>query len=319
MPALGHQQRQRPLIGRPVPVSFGFAGGAVRRALESCPRADMAGAFVIRRPRAWRRPCSQGPAMSRGAIEGPSTGRDGQVPSGPRVAHRELPFRVVSAGSASRRALPPADGARAIPQSETIALNVGRSLRRVTIGGFAPRPSPGSGRRSHCHWTRMTHPLLDVSAGSRPARASRVRLGRGRQPPACGPLCGWPEHARQHPPFWPGWPGEHGQRSRAIPGPLTGDDRDRSDKRQAASGKRRTTHRPLRHARPSFPPAKRIIWHSYSVPEIHAMRADRTGTATTGWRRDQDGLYTVTRDEFRQPHSSHRGQGLRVFCTCIRT
>ena len=198
------------------------------------------------------------------------------------------PFRVVSAGSAPRRALPPADGARAIPRSETIAHTVGESPRRVTIGGSAPRPSPGGGRRSHGHWTRMTHPSFRRSgqpAGfprhrlcseSRSAEEAVIRRRAGQAgAPVCGPLCGWPGHAGQLLRPVPGWPGEHGQRSRAIPGPLTGDDRERS-------GKRRTTHPPLRHARPSFPPARGSSGIPYSAPEIHAMRANRTGIVTTG-------------------------------------
>ena len=139
--------------------------------------------------------------MSRGAIEGHPqdvTARSRQVHVS-RIANS--PFRVVSAGSASRRALPSADGSRAIPQSETIALTVGKSPRRVTIGGFAPRPVAWQRPAFSLPLDAHDASLLDVSGGSRPAGASRVRLGRCRQPPGCGPLCGWPGHASQHPPF----------------------------------------------------------------------------------------------------------------------
>ena len=73
----------------------------------------------------------------------------------------------------------------------------------------------------------------------RPARTRRADVGpRPVLPPAgVGPAGFRPV---------PGWPGEHGRRSRAIPRPLAGDDRERS-------GKRRTAHPPHRHARPSFP------------------------------------------------------------------
>ena len=37
-------------------------------------------------------PAHSGREMSRGAIEGPFTGRDGWIPSSPRVTHRELPL-----------------------------------------------------------------------------------------------------------------------------------------------------------------------------------------------------------------------------------
>jgi hypothetical protein len=88
------------------------------------------------------------------------------------------------------------------------------------------------------------------------ARATRVTSaktalepGRGGQPSIYGPLCGWPSG--------------RGQQSRAVPHPLTGDDRERSDERNA-------TLPPLRHARPSFP-RREDHWHFYSLPEIRAM------------------------------------------------
>ena len=68
----------------------------------------------------------------------------------------------------------------------------------------------------------------------------------GRRRP-CGPFCRRPGHAGFRP--VPGWPGEHGRRSRAIPRPLTGDDRERS-------GKRRTAHPPHRHVGHPFPGKK---------------------------------------------------------------
>lgn len=102
------------------------------------------------------RPCSHGPGCELGRR---SRGRSQDVRARSRQVHvsrmANSPFRVVSAGSAPRRALPAADAARAILRSETIERFVGESPRRVTIGDPAP-PSvtwrrPGFSLPLHAH------------------------------------------------------------------------------------------------------------------------------------------------------------------------
>ena len=97
------------------------------------------------------------------------------------------PFRVVSAGSAPRGALPPAEGARAIPRPETIAHTVGKSPRRVITRDFAPRAV--AWRRSVVSGPVDAHDafLLDVSVSGRPRRGWGTALGpdgAGRRRPA---------------------------------------------------------------------------------------------------------------------------------------
>ncbi len=94
------------------------------------------------------------------------------------------PFRVVSAGSAPRGALPPADGARAIPRPETIAHTVGKSPRRVITRDFAPRAV--AWRRSVVSGPVDAHDafLLDVSVSGRPGWAGAPRSAQTGPAPA---------------------------------------------------------------------------------------------------------------------------------------
>jgi hypothetical protein len=105
------------------------------------------------------------------------------------------PFRVVSAGSAPRGALPPADGARAIPRPETIAHTVGKSPRRVITRDFAPRAV--AWRRSVVSGPVDAHDafLLDVSVSGpgwaeAPRSAQTGRAGAGlRSAPRLAGTC----------------------------------------------------------------------------------------------------------------------------------
>ena len=103
--------------------------------------------------------------MSRGADRGAihRTWRPGPVKSTCH-ASRTPPSGSYRRAVLPRRALPPADGARAIPLSETIAHTVGISPRRVTTRDFAARPSPGRGRRSQDQLTRMAIPPSALGA-----------------------------------------------------------------------------------------------------------------------------------------------------------
>ena len=216
-----------------------------------------------------------GPGYEQGPpVEGPFTGRDGQVPSSPRVAHRALPLPGRIGGQCS----PACSASGGCRLGGPATRDYSTHCRQIT--------SESDILGAQVHWARMSNPSFRrsghtwrgspaASASQRIARSSwrprpawtrRARAGPRRALAGRAILAG-PRSCRDGPVSTGSTRGNPGARSRmTAPG-------------AAASAAPRICPSAIR---PILFPGKRIIWHSYSAPGIHAVRANRAGIVTIG-------------------------------------